>query len=301
MITLLLLSFTSAHAATFEVKAALPESPGAVTVYAPSTDGSVTPIEQLQDVFGLSGLVRMDDDMGGVARLRDGALTAFAWDQGGALFSDLSVMKSQAAIQPRAEVELFSAAGAIVDELGLNAVQGVELLEGGAGKATMTVKDGQGRVRSTRITHEKASFVQVIDGLPGFGGGAWVDVIFAQGGAVAAISHTVRELEQVGELPVIPAQEALRTWERRMDETGRWDLHRSMFDEIDRVEVSQVTLGYYVPAVDELTVSYEPVWQILGTVTGEDGLGKPAVKEMIWYEPASPGRELYGIDVTPLD
>lgn len=296
MLTLLLLSLTSANAMPLDVTGVLPKNPGTVTMFAPTTSGSVTPIDLLQDTFGLSGITYLDGEMGGISRVRDGSLSAFAWEQGGAMFMDLSVLKSQTPIRARSENELYVAADSLLDELGLYSVPGIELVAGHANWATLQITDAQGRVHSSVITHEKASFQQVIDGLPGFGG-AEVDVVYGRNGQVAMVQHAVRALEEVGTAKIMAPEQAVANLGLRADSGAPYNLFLIAMGSVGHVEVTSVELGYYVPDVAQVFDLYEPVWEIRGVVHGESVRGEPMEADLLWYEPAVAGHDLLPLNI----
>ncbi len=297
----LLLTLAAAQAAPVTFTGPAPEAPGAVTLFAPSVDGSITPIDQLQDLFGLAGLPVQDEDLGGVSRVRDGELSTFAFDQGGAMFSDLGALKSHRPIQPRGESALYADAGAVLDELGLFDVQNVELIEGRGGRMTVRLTDPQGRARAPFVTHEKASFQQMIDGLPGFGGGAEIDVVYGRDGRLAMVQHAVRELEELGTAEVIDAQQAVDQLARRAEEGAPYNLHLIAMGRVDSVEIRSAELGYYVPDLGQIFETYEPVWELRGVVHGTSVRGAPMEAELLWYEPAVPGHELLPLDIPAID
>ena len=254
-----------------------------VTLYATVPDAAIVDMEQLQDAFGLQGEARRRTELGGFEHLVDKGTHARVFANGGAEVHVLDRMSSEDPITPVPPVTLWRRTAHLNTSLGLRDLGPVALEPVGIGNAQVELIHPDGTREGPWLTHQAVSLTQVIDGLPGFGGGAQVEVVY-QGRDVVAFSHGVRELESLGSVSVIAPEEALRRFDERL-ENGRWNLHKTAWDEVLEIDITSATLGYLVPDVGSEVLVLEPVYEVRGTVVGVNPDGVLDTSELVWIEP----------------
>ena len=205
-------------APSVSVDTALPDVPSTVRVFHPRYDAPVADLDSLQDDLGMVGVPQLEDVFGGMSHLIDGRRHLYVYDHGGAAYHDLDALKNRDPIAPRHPAVVMAEAEALVAAHGLDAVAGVDLLPAGVRASTATPVDAEGVRGVSHTTHQAAAFQQYIDGLPGFGGGAHVDVVYGRDGQLALFSHAVRSLDDGPELPVVSPEAAVDRFTDRVEE-----------------------------------------------------------------------------------
>ena len=157
--------------------------------------------------------------------------------------------------------------------------------------------DAEGVRGVSHTTHQAAAFQQYIDGLPGFGGGAHVDVVYGRDGQLALFSHAVRSLDDGPELPVVSPEAAVDRFTDRVEE-GRYTLIKTSPADTGSISVTGITLGYFVPDTAMAVTALVPVYRIEGVLHGAGPDGAPVALPMAWLEPAVDGYGLPELNIT---
>lgn len=295
---ILLLSLAGAPAMagdwTLQLEADLPTTDSAAIVYQLRTDAPPVDMDDLLTSFGMAPVPELDQPVDGHQHAMDEGRHAHVFASGAAAFHDLDVLDSVIPIEPLSPDLLWARAEGLLAELGLLHLGPLRLQPGvmGAKMLERPTLPGGRRLRPL-LTHQMTIFDLTVDGLPTFGGGSQVELIWGEGGQLGAFSHALRELDELDLLPVIGAAEAARRYDQRAHETGRLNLYKAAIEDVERVVIEQVTFGYYLPDLaqdDQLCV---PVFQIEGSVHGTDPFGEPGRADLLWLEPAV---DTYGID-----
>ena len=283
-------SMSAQAAAPWPVKvtADMPDAPATMTAWITPADAPVTSMEALQDTFGLMGIAAEEDAFGGLTHLVDGEIHAYVPTWGGAALHDIVYGGTESPIDPMSEGELWMTSDALLDDLGLFDVDGVEIVPAALGEHRVEVFDAQHRSQGAWTAHQVVSYEQLVDGYPAMGPGAEVRLVYGEDGLVTAMSHAVRELGEGVELTLDAPEVAVKRFLDRAGATGRWSLNKLATPGLTRVELTDVTLGYYAPSTMLANPVLEPVYEIRGTIYGAKG----ALGELLWYEPAATGRRI---------
>jgi len=271
-----------ASAMTVTVSASLPEAPTDVRRYGVDTSSSVlVGMDALQDTFGVTALPLEEELFGGMEHAAEDDLHCYAYAHGGADFHDAALLGSEEAIDTRSDAAVLAEAEELFEALGLAPSGTVELVAVGVGAHTVSMVDNDGSDLGSWVAHQVAVFTQEIDGLPTFGPGAEASVVTQGEGVFASFSHAVRNLEDLGAADLLDASDAVSNYTDRVGE-GRYSLLKLAIDGPESVEITDVSLGYYVPGNDGAVSELVPVWRLAGTVTAEDG----TTGDVLWLEPA---------------
>jgi hypothetical protein len=292
LVTLTALAAAAAAAAPWPVTLDREPAPAPerVTLYTPDASVPFADMPALQRAFSVTGQARHEPDLGGLFHLAADRLHLVLFDDGGAHYHDLVALASDAAIEPTDEAILWGESGALLQDLGLLTDGPCQLAPAHIGFAERATLEGRKGERDIRLTHESATWVQVIDGLPTFGPGSETQVVYGPDGAIAAFSHAQRPLVAQGTAAVSTPRQAIARFLREADETGQWNYYKAAIAEVDHVVLHGATLGYWVPGRGESDgAPYEPVYAITGAVHGTDYAGQPTTVDLLWYEPAIRG------------
>ena len=107
--------------------------------------------------------------------------------------------------------------------------------------AKLTLSDRAGKPTGEYPLDTTVSHDLTLGGLPATGQGAKLRITFAPDGTVTQLSSSLRRLEQAGEEPIIPSDEARKACERLYDEG---------------VRQGEPTLGYLLPALGAVETIY---------------------------------------------
>ena len=107
--------------------------------------------------------------------------------------------------------------------------------------AKLTLSDRAGKPTSEHALDTTVSHDITLGGLPATGQGAKLRITFGPDGNVTQLSSALRELEQAGEEPIIPSDEARKACERLYDKG---------------VQQGEPTLGYLLPALGAVETIY---------------------------------------------
>lgn len=287
-----------AHAAPWpvEVAAPLPEPPAHLAIYAVHTTDPSDRLAALQDVFGVAGTPAWFDHLGGVAKVVDGGLFAWAFSDGGSTFHDDSESDAEVPMQPRRIDAVWDEADAVLFELGLFDASPFELFPLRVARSEATVTVPSGRTFGPWTTSQIAVYGYRLDGYDVLGPGGETTVEFG-GEGVIAVSDNQRSME-IAEVIVPDAPGvALRRWADRADVEHRWSMYRAYMPDIDRVRIDEVRLGYFAPAMGAACHTLEPVYQIHGQLLGRDARGRPATTEFLWWEPVRADRSIPSLHI----
>ena len=300
-ILLFALSGASAFAGswTFHVDAELPSADNEAMVYQLRTHAPLVSIDQLQTSFGMVSDPALEDRIEGHLHAEDEGRHAHVFASGAAAFHDLDVLDSIEPIEPTSADTLWAHAEGVLAELELLQV-GPVLVQPGVLGAKLLEREPLpgGRRLQPRLTHQMTIFDLTVDGLPTFGGGSQVELIYGEHGQLGAFSHAVRELDELDLLPVIEPSEATRRYDERAHQTGRINLYKAAISDVERVVIERVSFGYYMPDLAQSDDLCVPVYQLEGSVYGTDHLGEPSRVNLLWIEPAV---DTYGIDALEID
>ena len=294
--TLLLLPLAHAAPWPVEITATLPQPPAHVAVYAVHPTDPSDRLGALQDAFGIAGPTVWVDHFGGIARVTDGGRFAWAFADGGSIFHDDSATEAEIPMQPRSAAAVWDEADAVLAELGLFDASGFDLFQRRVARSEAMVTDPSGRTFGPWATSQVAVYGYLLDGYPVFGPGGETTVEFDDGGVIA-VSDDQRIVE-ISEVisPDAPVA-ALRRWAARADVEHRWSMYKDYLAEVDRVRIDEVRLGYFAPAMGAAAPTLEPVYQIHGQVVGRDAQGRPAVTDLLWWEPVRADRSIPSLHI----
>ncbi len=269
------------------VEAELGSAPERVTLYAPLPGAIIADMHTLQRVFSMPGQAEFTPDLGGLDHIGRDDIHLVVFADGGAHYHDLVVMKSDQAMADIDDSVLWQDSAALLEALELLADGPVHLEPAGTGFVEHFEIDPDTGETNIRQSHQGVTWLQVIDGLPSFGPGSETEVLYGDGGAIAAFHHAQRPLRAVGVAPVLDPAAAVDAFLLDADETGAWNHYKAAIGEVDHVHVGAAELGYYVPGRGESTgTPYQPVYEITGTIHGVDPLGEPTTIDLLWYQPA---------------
>ncbi|AUX39692.1 uncharacterized protein SOCE26_010870 [Sorangium cellulosum] len=279
------------------VSAELPNAPRELPVYAVVRGKPRTDMPALERAFGVRGAAKSSDRFGGVSHLRDGERHAYVYDHGGAAFHDAALIGSEEPMEPVPAHILWKDAARRLGQLKLLAAGPVQLEPGNVGSQTVTQRDERGEPLRQWISAQSVVYKQRIDGLPTFGAGSEVDFVYVKDRALASFSHAVREIEKGAPLPIDAPLKAIRRYLDRAAKEQRWNLLKAHIRQVDRVDIEDVQLGYYVPEATSPAETLEPVYALRGKAHGTDGSGAQTTVNVAWFEPAAAGRAISSLAV----
>lgn len=285
---LMVLVSSSASAAPWpiNVQVPLPNAPAQVTRYIVQNEPVLT-VQELAPVFALAGSSEfVTDDADPYEHHADGPDHAYVYVQGGAVFHATQVLGSETPITKRSNSQVFSSASSLLTSLGINGYGPFTLVQGNVGRAEVTIHKADGTTVGPSVTHQQASYLVKLNGQTTFGGGSEISVMFGQNAKVAAFSHALRNLQNGGLHACKPASEALDDFSERADLFNRFTVLRTGLSSVNHVDITGITLGYYMPDLATLADTIEPVYEIKGVMVGQDPAGNAATAELLWYEPA---------------
>lgn len=280
-----------------QVLVPMPSNPPTMERFEVSPDPVVT-LGELAPVFQLNGQVQNSDDVGDVyAHLADGPDHAYVYQNGGAAVHATAILDQEAPIQVRSMSQVFGSANSLLSALGIGAFGPFTLHQGSLGKAQITIVKADGTIVGPNTTHQLASYSVKVNGIPTFGGGSDVQVVFGANAKVGAFTHALRNVEGGIVGPCKSASQALDDFGERAELHNRFSVLKTGLAQISRVDVSSITLGYYMPDLATAASTLEPVWELKGALVGYDEQGKAASADFSWYEPALSDAELPDLGV----
>ncbi len=145
--------------------------------------------------------------------------------------------RALAQIKPIGRTEALERASWLTDLLGKLNLE----LNPKVSHAKLTLSDRAGKPISEQALDTTVSHDISLGGLPATGQGAKLRITFGPDGKVTQLSSTLRKLEQAGEEPIIPSDEARKACERLYDKG---------------VQQGEPTLGYLLPALGAVETIY---------------------------------------------
>lgn len=145
--------------------------------------------------------------------------------------------RALAQLRPIARTEALERASKLTEILGLINLE----LNPKVSHAKLTLSDRAGKPTSEHLLDTTVSHDMTLGGLPATGQGAKLRITFGPDGNVTQLSSSVRKLEQAGEEPIIPSDEARKACEK-LYEPG--------------VRQGEPTLGYLLPALGAVEAIY---------------------------------------------
>jgi Family of unknown function (DUF6345) len=142
-----------------------------------------------------------------------------------------------AQLEPIGATEALERASKLTELLGLTDLE----LNPKVSHAKLTLSDRAGKPTSEHLLDTTVSHSFQLAGLPATGQGAKLRITFGPDGNVTQLSSSTRKLEQAGEEPIIPSDEARKACER-LYEPG--------------VRQGEPTLGYLLPALGAVEAIY---------------------------------------------
>lgn len=266
-------------------------------IYRVVTDEPVLSMTAVQGAFGVEGLAEEPPEAPGVAHIEDDGVHVFFFPDGSAMFHDVERSTGEDPMIPLSEDEIWAASGSLLSELGLTELGPVALEEDVIGTHRIQEYDEDAVLQGEWIAHQSASYRQVIDGRAAFGPGAQVEMILDDGGDVVSFSHAVRRLELEQQVTVDTPDVALHRYVDRAAATGRWGLHRAAIAGVHQLDITGVSLGYYLPAPGASVTVVEPVYVFEGKIYGDGEFETPTSTDLLWIEPAVEGRGLPTLDI----
>jgi hypothetical protein len=165
-------------------------------------------------------------------------LVATGKDESGRPTSSQALDKrALAALKPIGAQEALERASWLTDLLGKTDLE----LNPKVSHAKLTLSDVNGRPTSEHLLDTTVSHSFQLAGLPVTGQGAKLRITFGPDGKVTQLSSALRKLEQAGEEPIIPSDEARKACEQLYDEG---------------VRQGEPTLGYLLPALGAVETIY---------------------------------------------
>ena len=240
-------------------------------------------LDVLRDIFGLSTPPIEEDDFGGVTSVNEETLHALVFANGGAHYIDELGVSSEAPMRPRPVHELWLIGDLYLEDLGLSSAGPYELLPASTGEERMWVVDALGRTHGPWITHQSVHYQAWLDEWPVFGPGGEVEIVWASDGTTAMVSHGLRTLEVSATMSPISAAEAVARYEARARDEGHYNGLLLATEGLQRVVITEIELGYFLPPAGADVDILEPVYRFSGVVYGSTEAG-----DLLWYESASP-------------
>jgi uncharacterized lipoprotein NlpE involved in copper resistance len=148
--------------------------------------------------------------------------------------------RALAQLEPIGEAEALERASKLTELIGLTDLE----LNPKVSHAKLTLSDEAGRPTSEHLLDTTVSHSFTLAGLPVTGQGAKLRITFAPDGTVTQLSSSLRKLEQAGEEPIIPSDQARAACEELYD---------------GGVRQGEPTLGYLLPALGAVETIY-PVY-----------------------------------------
>lgn len=295
-LSVLSLAGTARAAAPWPVRvsAAMPQVPTTMVAWTTEADEPVTSLDDLSDALGLVGVPQDEDALGGFQHLVDDDTHAYVYTWGGAAVHDLVYGGTEDEIEPMSADDLWATSDALLDELGLFDVPGVDIEADRLGEHRIQAFDGQNHLLGSWIAHQVVTYTQQVDGYPTMGPGSEIRFVYGEDGLLTAFSHAVRELHEGPTLRIDSPEVAVKRYLDRAGATNRWNLYKLATPGLTRVDLTSVELGYYSPSTLETDPVLEPVYEIKGTIYGARG----PIGELLWYEPAGRGRSIPELDVS---
>lgn len=255
-------------------------------------------IDAMAQMFGTKGVAESSNEFGGLVHVRDGQRHMYVFDSGGAVFHDVERIGSTNEIEPLDDESLWQDAARRIAELHLQGPGLPELVRG----RIMTARAAHGIRTSTPKVDwpvaQSVTFEQRLGGLPVFGAGSDVQIVYGEGGRVVSFTSQVRPFKQEGTIAIASAEEAVANYLDRANKAGRWNLAKAFVKDVRKLTIDHAQLGYYMPPLSSPCDAAEPVWAIAGTAEGLDGRGYPTRVPVLWLEPAAAGRTLADINVS---
>lgn len=271
-----------------------------MSIYRVATTEPALSMAAVQDAFGVDGPTDEPPMAPGVKHIDDDGVQVFYFPDGAAMVHDIERATSEAPMTLLPEDEIWATSEVLLSRLGLDDLDTVSLQRDGIGTHRIQEYNAAAELQDEWIAHQAASFRQVIDGKPTVGPGSQVQMILADGGEVVSFSHAVRRLELDQHVVVDSPDIALHRFVDRAAATSRWGLHRAAIRGVYQLDVTEISLGYYLPAPGAEVDTVEPVYVLKGKIYGDGEFETPTSTDLMWIEPAVEGRELRSLDVRPL-
>lgn len=271
------------------VSAVAPDLPADLPVFVAVVDDPLVGLDALQGHFGVTGEPGLEEDFGGVWTVVDGNTHLYGFRDGAADLHALDVLDSLAPMTPMDDEELWRRSERLLSDLGLLEWGPVAMVPVRTGGQQIGEVAEDGGMTSVWTTHRSAYWGQRVEGLPTFGDGAETEIEFGRNAELASFSHCLRRLEELGRVAPDPASVAVERFLSRAAREGVWSVYTATMPPVESLEVTEVTLGYYVPAPDDEPVVMGPMYEIRGTFTGRAADGSQVLTDLLWYEPAIAG------------
>lgn len=269
-------------------------------VYRVHPEGGVTGLDDIGAVFGVTGDPDEVEQRPGQKHAQEGDRHVYAHADGTFVFHEAERVASEDPMTPLPVDELYAIGQELIGRFGLDEVPRVSLHQGRTGEHTMELYGPDGSLEDAWIAHQAVHFEQRIDGAATFGPGAEVEIVVADAGEVVAFSHAIRALEPIDAQTALGPGEAIVRFMDRAVKTHRWNLYRVFVGSPHQLDVTDVTLGYYIPEAGHETDTIEPVYRITARMYGIDTDGTALDGEVLWYEPAIAGRSLTALAIEPI-
>lgn len=274
--------------------------PESMSIYRVSAEEPVLSLADVKGTFGVVGPAAEPSLAPGVKHVQDDGVHVFYYPDGAATVHDVERATSEDRMVPLSEDELWASGEELLAQLGLDELGPIAIERDRIGTHRIQEFDSEARLQDEWIAHQSANFHQVIDGKPAFGPGSQVQMILADGGDVVGFSHAVRRLEQHQRVVVDAPEVAVRRFVDRAATTHRLGLNRAAIRGVYQLDVTDVSLGYFLPAPGAEVDTVEPVYVLKGKIYGDGEFETPYSTDLTWFEPAVEGRELPTLDVRPL-
>jgi len=274
------------------VSADLPTTPAALVVYEIASEQLREQANALGAIFGVSAAPIREQMFGGVSHARDGQRHTYVYAHGGAAFHDVSLIGSEMPMEEIADERLWEDARMRIEQLGLFSIGHVELVPTKMGSHEVERINETTQSTERWISARSVVFAQMIDGLPTFGAGAEVSIVYGEGGAVASFSHAVRNVRSGVRARIDNPEQAIGRFLERAGREHRWNLLKAYIHRIKHVDIQEVRLGYYVPEATTPVETLEPVFELRGVIAGFDIQEQPMTVGLEWIEPACAERSI---------
>lgn len=281
-----------------ELPATWPAPVSEVALYKVVRGAPPADVTAMERMFGVAGAGERSREFGGLVHVREGQRHVYVFDTGGAVYHDVDHIGSTREIEPFDDESLWEDASRRVAELHLTGPGMPELVRGRIVTARAATGIRTSVPQADWPVAQSVTFEQRLDGLPMFGAGNDVQLVYGEGGSIVSFTSQVRPLEKAGTIAVDSAEEAVGRYLDRANRTGRWNLAKAFVKEVRKLTIDHAQLGYYLPSLSVPCEAAEPVYAIAGFAEGLDGRGRPTTVPVLWVEPAAPGRTLADIHVS---
>jgi len=269
-----------------EITAPAIEVPHEMPVFAVVLDQPLVDLEGLKSAFGVDGVPFPEEEFGGVWHLVDADKHLYLFRDGAADLHVLEVLETIDPMTPMEDEELWDRSQGTLSDLGLLEWGPVEVSPVRTGDLRMEITDGPGAGGAPWTTLRSAFWAQRIDGWPAFGPCSEIEVGYGRDRELAIFSHCMRRLEDVGRFVPDAPEVALERYLERARLEGYWTAYLTHLHSVESLEITAVTLGYWLPESGDAFNAAAPFYEIQGVFSGLDEDGSPVLTDMLWYEPA---------------